>query len=78
MTTDAERDSQQQLVRELAALFAASIYPNNSTYAPASEMTIAQLCRTDDPLAFDVLQAIHAERRRRLSDKTREERRNAD
>lgn len=75
MTTQPAHDPQRDRPRDLFAAFAASLYPNSPSVALAVRLTLAQLCQLTDPMSGHVLDAIHAERRRRLSAATREGRR---
>ena len=68
MTVQGERVAQTQATMDLFAAFAKRAYPDIG-------VTLRNLCDITDPLAAEVLNAIHAERRRRMSAATREERR---
>ena len=77
MSTQPAHDPQRERTMDLFAAFAKSIFPNSMSGVTAARGTLYTLLDIDNPRAAEVLDAIHAERRRRQSAATRAERRNA-
>lgn len=81
MTTQPAHVTPRESTRDLFAAFAQAIISSDEPEetdedeAMTIRATLWLLTDVTDPLTFEVLAAIHAERRRRMSAATREERR---